>query len=292
MTSPLDDLVAILRPRPAGARRFVLRSPLGGTPRVFGGQAIAQAILAAGFDMPAERTLHSLQASFIGPGDPAIDMQAEVELLKDGASFTINQVSIGQADKLLFRAIVSFHKSEYGETLLQTVPAPPVIDTMISETDFLVGMPDESELNPSIQRVFFTRLIERRSSDWIHPTTPGAHPDKAGFWCRFRGPLSDASPLMHQALLGYLSDLDILHTAMRPRGIGTRHPQTISATLSHSMWFHAPLRADDWFFCDLNGRGIYDNLSLGIGGMCRPDGTLAISVVQEGLLRHAQSPRG
>jgi acyl-CoA thioesterase-2 len=290
MTTPLD-LINILRPRPAGTGRFALRSPIGGTPRVFGGQLIAQAILAAGGDVPEERTLHSLQASFIGPGNPGAEMQAEVELLKSGASFTINQVSISQAGKLLFRAIASFQKPEQGDTLLHRGAVPPAIEGMIDESEFLVDMPDDSELNPSIQRSFFTGLIERRSKDWIHPANPGTYPDEAGFWCRFRGPLPDITPLMHQALLGYLSDLDILHTAMRPRGIGTRHPQTMSATLSHSMWFHAPLRADDWFYCDLAGRGVYDNLGLGIGGMCRPDGTLAISVVQEGLLRHSPSPR-
>jgi acyl-CoA thioesterase-2 len=200
-------------------------------------------------------------------------------------------VSIGQAGKLLFRAIASFHRPEEGETLLRAGPPPPAIDAMIGESDFLADMPGDNELNTSIQREFFTRLIERRSNDWIHPATPGIFPDRAGFWCRFRGPLPDASPLMHQALLGYLSDLDILHTAMRPRGIGTRHPQTVSATLGHAMWFHAPLAADDWFYCDLNGRGIYDNLALGIGGVCRPDGVIAISVAQEGILRHTPAAR-
>lgn len=292
MTFSLCDLIAILTPRQVDTDRFALLSPSRGTPRVFGGQMIGQTIMVAGHNAPADRQLHSLNATFVGPGDPQKPIIFTRQTLKGGSSFTQLQLWAHQDERLIFSATASLHVTETAEVIPVEGDLPELPGTGQDEVEFLAGTVDESELNTSIERDFFTALIERRSRNWIDPLAPCVEPAKAGFWCRFRGDAGQAPPLMHQALLGYLSDLDILHTAMRPRGIGTRHPGTASATLNHAMWFHTPLRADEWFYYDLAGRGISNNVALGLGGLHRMDGALAVTVAQEGLLRHGVPPRG
>lgn len=247
-----------------------------------------QAVMAAGHDVPQDRKLHVLHVTFVGPGNPQAEIEFSVETLKAGASFSQCHVTARQEGRVLMVATASFHVEESTESFLETESLPSQPDACCGEREFLAGFPPPEALNGATENSFFADLIERRSQDWADPLEPGTLPPLAGIWCRYRENLAGASDLVNKALLAYLSDLEILYASMRRRGIGMRDPRTASATLNHAMWFHAPLPADQWLYYDLEGRGVNNNVGLGLGGMHSADGTLAVTVAQQGIVRFKQ----
>ena len=284
MSFGVAELARLLWLSPREGSGFLGYSPAGGTPRVYGGQMVAQALVAAGRTVGDRRPLHAIHGDFLGPARIDRPIEFEVELLKQGASFTLAAVSASQGGRVAFRASVSFHAAEADPGGLRRIELGEGPDGMPSEAEFLRGAA-AGPTNGAYDPRFFSGLIERRSMTWAHPTRPQPTAPRNAFWCRVLGDLADAPPLLHQAMLAYVSDLSLVQTAFRPRGAGAMHPDTRTATLSHAMWFHAPLRADRWFHYGIEGHGYTSNRGLARGEIAAADGTLAVTVMQEGLQR-------
>jgi acyl-CoA thioesterase-2 len=279
----LTDLIALLRLRRDGSLRFRGDSPTRGTTRVYGGQMLAQSIMAMGQTVPANHVLHSMHGYFLQPGDIHEEIVFDVEAIRDGRNFSTRLVTASQRGRAIFTGMSSFQIAEGdGHRRLRAIPEVSAPEALEGEDDFI----QRQRLYPQSRTLFapfFISLIERRSAAWRPLRDPGVRSARNGLWCRLRGTV-ECEPLMHHALVAYISDLDLMGTAMRPRGIGMLDPRAAPSSLDHAMWFHAPVRADEWFYYDLDGPCAVNNRGLGMGAVYQ-GGERVISAAQEGLLR-------
>lgn len=284
MTFSVQDLIALLRLDRVDERRFSGGSPHGGTPHIYGGQMVAQSIIAMGRTVHSEYTLHSVHGYFIRSGvlDERIDF--DVDTVRDGRNFCTRSLRATQAGKLIYTGSASFQKAEGDHDRFERMPSVAVPESLESEEEFL----GRQSVAPGMKRSFapfFVELFERRSAYWRHPAQPGVQAPRNALWIRLKAPVGDNNDaLLHQALVAYISDMDLMNTAMRPRGIGALDPAAHSASLDHIMWFHAPVRADQWFFYDLDGPCATRNRGLGSGAIYQ-HGYRVVTAMQEGLLR-------
>jgi len=279
------DLVALLDIEPIGADRYVGLSPRNGWPRVFGGQAIAQALVAASRTVEA-RAPHSLHAYFLLPGDPAEPIRFEVERIRDGRSFTTRRVVAHQRSGAIFVMSASFQIEEQGPDHFMPMPEAPAPDLVVDPLAAvaLLGEKAQKRLQGLLERI---RPIEFRPLDLRRyaPPTPGvAREPRQSLWIRIGGPLPD-DPAIHRAALAYLSDMTLLDTAL------VAHGHTISdgghqvASLDHALWLHRPCRADDWLLYVQDSPNAHGARGLTRGLLYSRAGVLVASVAQEGLLR-------
>ncbi|MGA4668287.1 acyl-CoA thioesterase [Propionibacteriaceae bacterium Y1923] len=257
-----------------------------GTPwehqRTFGGQVMAQALMAAAHTLGPERRCHSMHAYFLRPGSNALPIDYRVELTRDGNTFSQRRVTAYQADVLLFTLNASYHLDEPGLEHADPIPA---------------GVPDPDDC-PGLGEVLRDR-IGPQASQWITwrgldvrfvgdsqgDIASGAHAAHLRVWARTIEDLPD-DPRLHTALAAYLSDLTILSAAAVPHPVSILSPKVQAASLDHAMWFHRDLRADRWLLHDQ----ISPTASNGLGfsnGRLFQGGRLSASVSQEGLIRLA-----
>lgn len=295
----ISDFIEIMYVRPCGqADVFEAGSlPLPDF-RVFGGQLIAQSVMAAGATVGDDRHVHSLHAYFLYPGNPRKPLRFRVERLRDGGSFTIRQVLCTQDDRPVVLMNASFHRAGRGVT--HQVPMPtnvPGPDDLTGQFPFvseyrpdlrspveLRRVPDDTELpGPEDENVPVSASPQLDGHTGAEVLPPGDGRMDAAVWMRFVGQLPD-DPLLHAASLAYLSDYSILRGAFRMhrvrRGSGVR-----SASLDHSMWFHSTATVDGWTLYDIVSPGAGGMRVLGTGRLFTQSGLLLASVVQEGLLR-------
>ncbi len=279
------DLVALLDIEPVGPDRYVGRSPSKRWPRVFGGQAIAQALVAAARTVE-ERAPHSLHAYFILPGDPAEPILFEVERVRDGRSFATRRVLAKQRGEAIFVLAASFHIEEEGfDHQLPMPPAPEperLVDPVAATA--LLSEKARERLIGLLERI---RPIEFRPLDLARyaPPAPGiARDPKQSLWIRIGGALPD-DPAVHRAALAYLSDMTLLDTALVAHGHTISDGRFQLASLDHALWFHRPFRADDWLLYVQDSPNAHGALGLTRGLLYTRAGALAASVAQEGLMR-------
>ena len=279
------DLVALLDIEPIGPDRFVGRSPVNKWPRVYGGQAIAQSLVAASRTVEA-RAPHSLHAYFILPGDPAEPILFEVERIRDGRSFTTRRVTARQRGEAIFELSASFHVEEAG--LEHQFPAPPapepdrLVDPLAAAP--LLGAKAQGRLLGLLER---TQPIEFRPLDLARYAPPAAgivREPKQSLWIRIGGALPD-DPAVHRAALAYLSDMTLLDTALVAHGHTVSDGHFRIASLDHALWLHRPCRADDWLLYVQDSPNAYGARGLTRGLIYTRAGVLAASVAQEGLMR-------
>ncbi|HKX13726.1 MAG TPA: acyl-CoA thioesterase II [Propionibacteriaceae bacterium] len=261
---------------------FRARQPDTQLQRVFGGQVLAQALIAAARTVPVSRVLHSLHAYFLVPGRTDIPMVYDVEAVRDGGSFSSRRVVARQGGKVIFYLSSSFHELEQGFEHLD--PAPEDVPS--------------PEQCPKLGEVLFKasgRPISFWEREWgaldvryVGDSRPGGvlanarHPARARVWVRADGALPDDRRL-HQAALAYASDLTLLSATTVPHGvfIGLN---VQAASIDHAMWFHRPFRADDWLLHDQVSPSASDGLGLATGRLFQ-NGVLVADVAQEGLIR-------
>jgi acyl-CoA thioesterase-2 len=279
------DLVALLDIEPIGPDRFVGRSPVNKWPRVYGGQAIAQSLVAASRTVEA-RAPHSLHAYFILPGDPAEPILFEVERIRDGRSFTTRRVTARQRGEAIFELSASFHVEEAG--LEHQFPAPPapepdrLVDPLAAAP--LLGAKAQGRLLGLLER---TQPIEFRPLDLARYAPPAAgivREPKQSLWIRIGGALPD-DPAVHRAALAYLSDMTLLDTALVAHGHTISDGRFQVASLDHALWLHRPFRADDWLLFVQDSPNAHGARGLTRGLIYTRAGVLAASVAQEGLMR-------
>lgn len=279
------DLVALLDIEPAGVDRYLGRSPDAGWTRVYGGQVVAQSIVAAARTVDG-RSPHSLHAYFLLAGDPAEPIAYEVERVRDGRSFTTRRVVARQRGETIFVLSTSFHVAESGPDHQAPAPPAPPPEAVIDPEAALAATPEPARkrLQALFDRV---RPIEFRPIDLgrYRPKRAGeARPAEQKVWIRIAGRLPD-DPLIHTAALAYLSDMTLLDTALVAHGHAIFDGRHQVASLDHALWLHRPCRADEWLLYAQDSPSAGGARGLTRGALFTRDGTLAASVAQEGLLR-------
>lgn len=252
--------------------------------RVFGGQVAGQALVAAG-RTAGSRGVHSLHAYFLRPGDPLIPILYEVERTRDGRSFTTRRVTAIQHGRPIFTLSASFHIEEETfdhQSTMPEVPGPEALPDWQEQMRGVLQSRDDvdEETRSWIER---DRAIESRHVELIDYFGAKQLP-RADIWVRANGKLPD-DPLLHQCVVAYASDMTLLDTAARPHPVRLLGQGIEMASLDHAMWFHRPLRADEWLLYSQQSPSMSGSRGFTLGHFFRRDGALVASVVQEGLFR-------
>jgi acyl-CoA thioesterase-2 len=279
----LDELLALLELEPLEVNLFRGLSPHEDRQRVFGGQVAAQALVAAGRTVGDDRPVHSLHAYFLRPGDPNVPIVYEVDRIRDGKSFTTRRVVAIQHGRAIFNLAASFHIVEQGPDHQMPMPAVPDPDELPTWQQRVE--PYLERLGPDLaQWLVRERPIDSRPVDdprWLDPSPREPEQD---VWIKANGSLP-TGPLIHECVVAYASDLTLLDTAMFPHAISYREQQYMIASLDHAMWFHRPFRADEWLLYHQTSPNASRARGIAQGEIFCRDGTLAITVIQEGLIR-------
>ncbi|HEY6579097.1 MAG TPA: acyl-CoA thioesterase II [Rhizomicrobium sp.] len=280
--TPVEQLIALLELDPIELNIFRGTSPKDRSQRVFGGQVLAQALVAASHTVQS-RICHSLHAYFLIPGDPKIPILYEVDRSRDGGSFSSRRVVAIQHGRQIFHMSASFQAAEAG--LEHQMDAARVLepDSLPSEDEFRRKY---AHLVPEDYRDRFLRKrpIEVRHLDGGDIFHPDKRPPHLAVWVRATGALP-SDPALHQCVLAYASDLTLLETSLLPHGIGWFDSRLRIASLDHAMWFHRPFRADEWLLYVQDSPSASGARSFNRGLVYRADGALVASVAQEGLIR-------
>lgn len=253
--------------------------------RVFGGQVLGQALRAASYT--TDRPAHSLHAYFLYGGDVNAPIIYEVEKLRDGKSFHSRQVRAKQHGRLIFTAMVSFAHYEEESLSYQTQePVYPAAEQLISEQDLKKNIVDFVPEN--IKAAFMRpRQVEIRPVEVSNPFQPQPEAPRYAHYLRTHESLtgSDAEDQsLHQAIVAFYSDYTLMTTALRPHGISYISPSLQCASIDHAIYFHKPLRADEWMLYDMDATVSENSRGLNYGRMWQ-NGQLVCSATQEGLIR-------
>ena len=279
----VDDLVALLDLEPIEVNIFRGRSPDERVQRVFGGQVAGQALVAAVRTVEPDRHVHSLHAYFLRPGDPGIPILYEVDRIRDGRSFTTRRVVAIQHGKPIFNLSASFHVTEtgydHGSAMPEDLPDPESLPDFVEVWGPVIGRTEEGRR--WLER---PRAIDMRYVDGLPTTRREPLPPRNRVWIRADGELPD-DPVLHTCVVTYASDMTLLDTALLPHGRSFTEPDVMMASLDHAMWFHRPFRADEWLLYDQDTPTAGGGRGLARGFFYGADGALAVSVVQEGLIR-------
>ena len=283
MPNTISDLVELFDLEPIEHNIYRGQNRDIGTARVFGGQVLAQALVAARRTIDDDREAHSLHGYFILPGDLAIPIVYFVDRLRDGRSFTTRRVTAIQHGRAIFNMSASFHRDEPGVEHQLDMPDVPPPESLQSELKMLREM---AERIPEKLRAVLTqdRPIDFRPVEVVDPFKPEPRPPHRHYWLRANGALPD-TPLTHQAVLAYASDYGLLGTALMPHALTIRQPDVQVATLDHAIWFHRPFRADEWLLYAMDAPASAGARGFTRGNVYTREGVLVASVAQEGLMR-------
>lgn len=289
MTAAMDELLDILDLEQLEHNLYRGRSPKLDWQRIFGGQTIAQALVAAQRTVESERHVHSLHGYFMRPGDTKVPIIYEVDRIRDGGSFTTRRVVAIQHGQAIFSLEASFQLDEVG--LEHQVPMPldvPAPDTLLSQRE-LLGKFGEA-VPDGIKRYWERdRPIEMKPVMLKHYTSREKLEPKQNIWIRTTGPVP-ADRATQAAVLAYLSDMTLLDTSTFAHGRAIFDRDIQAASLDHAMWFHRSHPLDDWMLYTQDSPSTQGSRGFTRGSLFARDGTLIASVAQEGLIRLKRSP--
>jgi acyl-CoA thioesterase II len=258
-----------------------------GSGRVFGGQVLAQALVAANRTVEEDRTCHSLHGYFILPGDVKAPIVYFVDRLRDGRSFTTRRVTAIQHGQAIFNLAASFQIAEEGPAHQVAMPDVPAPEEVPRELDLIRSVADRI---PERVREIYTqdRPLDFRPIHPLDPFAPERREPLKHAWIRAEGTLPD-DVRQHQSVLAYASDYSLLGAALLPHGLTFQMRHLQAATLDHVLWFHRPFRVDEWLLYSMDSPTAGGARGFTRGSIFTRDGTLVASVAQEGLLRlHAE----
>lgn len=283
MSVAAADLVSLLELEPLEHNIYRGRNRDIGSGRIYGGQVLAQALVAAQRTVDENRQVHSMHGYFILPGDLEIPVVYFVDRLRDGGSFTTRRVTAIQHGRAIFNLSASFHIEERGLEHQADMPDAPDPESLRSELDVLRASADRI---PGHLRDVLTqdRPLDVRPVEEEDPFDTRPRPPRRCYWVRTVGALSD-DPLQHRAVLAYASDYGLIVTALRPHGLSFRDPRMMVASLDHSVWFHGDFRADEWLLYQIEAPVAAGARGFARGTLFTRDGRLVASVAQEGLMR-------
>jgi acyl-CoA thioesterase-2 len=283
MPDAVANLLAILDLETLEHNLFRGRSPQVGWQRVFGGQVLGQALVAASRTVEPARGAHSLHAYFLRPGDPAVPIIYEVDRIRDGNSFTTRRVVAIQHGHAIFSMSASFQVEEPGfDHQAEAPPAPPP-DALMAEAELrrlaIAAAPEPIKAYWARERPIELRPVSLKR----YMTREKLEPQQQT-WFRATARLPD-DPAIHKCVLAYASDMLLIDTALFPHGRSIFDRDVQGASLDHAMWFHRPFRADDWLLYAMDSPSASGARGFARGAIFAADGSLVASVAQEGLMR-------
>lgn len=253
-----------------------------GSPQVFGGQVLGQALTAASYTI-SDRTVHSLHAYFLRAGDVNAPIVYDVDRARDGKTFANRRVVAIQHGRQIFNMTASFQHPEDGlehEAQMPDVPGPDGLEDQRSTTAAVAEqLPVKLRRYLTHERPFMFRACEP-----IDLLSPKAAPPVRNVWLKSVDTIGD-DPDLHRNLLAYVSDYQLLTTAMLPHAVRFEHGNVQLASLDHAMWFHRPFRVDDWMLYSLDSPTATGARGLARGQFFTRDGRHVASTAQEGLIR-------
>lgn len=247
------------------------------TGRIFGGQVLAQAILAADRTTTGDRVPHSMHGYFLRPGDAALGLTLSVDRIHDGRSFSTRRTQAYQNGVPIFSMLASFEREDPGldhqSTMPEGVPSPESARAA------------EGDLHPRAERLRAASPIDVIHVDGaIYDAIPTPASATQNVWMRVRRPIGD-DPALHRAVLAYMSDLTIQEPVLRAHGVAWSHPGLKVASLDHAMWWHRPARVDDWLLYAQESVSARGSRGLARGRLFTRDGELVATVAQEIMIR-------
>ncbi len=278
MSEALDFLVELLDLETIEVNVYRGRHPVEARERTFGGQVAAQALMAAGRTVEGRR-VHSLHSYFLRPGDPKVPILYEVDRIRDGRSFTTRRVVAIQRGRAIYNMQASFHNDEPSldhQVAMPDVPGPDTVRPLHERISEEWGDVDEwfKRLHPIDQR-FLGELPWSPNRD-LEP--------RRRLWIRADGDLPD-DPLLHACVVTYASDMSLFDAILAPHRVRWDDGSFMGASLDHCMWFHRPVRADEWLLYDTESPIAHGARGLARGFLFAQGGDLMVSMVQEGLTR-------
>jgi acyl-CoA thioesterase II len=287
MNQLLDDLIKVMTLEQLEMNLFRGQSRDIGSPQVFGGQVLGQALVAA-TATAEDRVVHSLHAYFLRRGDFNAPIVYEVDRAMDGKHFSSRRVVAIQHGRQIFNMSASFQSAETGLEHQIPMPEVPPPESLPDIESHYRGMADK--LPPAARRI----LEQKRPFEFrpVQPPDPMRREKSAPLkyvWFRAVDKLLDDEGL-HRCLLAYVSDFHLLDTALKPHGIAMISPKLIIASIDHAMWFHRSVRVDDWLLYAIDSPSASGALGFTRGSVFARDGRLVASAAQEGLIRVKTHP--
>ena len=254
-----------------------------GSPQVYGGQVLGQALKAAYATVAADRAVHSLHAYFLRRGDFNAPIVYFVDRSRDGHSFTSRRVTAIQHGEQIFHLSASFQRPESGlehQDAMPEVPPPEALPANAMQPELLARMPEGMRQFHLRARPFESRLV---------PADALARPVRQSMWIRAvdRVPDDDA---LHRCLLAYASDFYLMPTATLQHPLDFARQQFLMASIDHAMWFHQPVRVDEWLLCVTDSPSASGARGFTRGSIFTRSGRLVTSMAQEGLMRVVAGP--
>ncbi|HEX5515704.1 MAG TPA: acyl-CoA thioesterase II [Gammaproteobacteria bacterium] len=250
---------------------------------LFGGQVLGQALMAANRTVEAERQAHSMHAYFLRAGDAKAPIVYQVTRTRDGRSFTTRHVLAIQHGQPIFDMSVSYQTQEDGfehqDAMPTGIPEPETLKSFREIYGAAEDVPDYVR-----DQMTRDRPVEVRPVNVIEKINPTPREALKYTWFRAAGEVPD-DPRLHQAVLAYASDFELLGTSMLPHGVSFVQKEIQAASLDHALWIHRPFRVDEWLLYRMNSSNMSNARGLAHGQIFSRDGRLVASVMQEGLVR-------
>ncbi len=281
----VNDLLKILILEEVGENQFNGLSKNVGSPNVFGGQVLAQALNAAYRTIFNQRVLHSMHAYFLEAGNLDLPITYNVSIIRDGGSFSTRRVTAIQGIKTIFILAASFHKNEEGyEHQIEIKSNIKLPEELKSWTDLVV---EYGAFLPEKMKTFLQmdRPIEFKPTELINPMDKKDLPPFLDMWFKLKGETSTLDLATKQQILTYISDYNVLSAALRPHASKANYGNTQMASLDHSMWFFRDFDFDDWMLFSIESPSTSNARGFAKGNIFTREGKLIASVAQEGLMR-------
>jgi acyl-CoA thioesterase-2 len=281
----VDDLLNVLNLKLVGKNEFNGISKTVGSPNVFGGQVLAQAINAACRTITNGRVLHSMHSYFLEAGNLELPITYNVSIVRDGGSFSVRRVTAHQKETTIFILSASFHKKEDGYNhqidMNNGIKQP---EELFSWTDMLDQF---GEVIPTRTKEFLMidRPVEFKPVEVVNPYNKEDLPPFSNVWIKLKGESNQLDLATKQQILTYISDYNILAAAMNRHASKAHWGNTQTASLDHSMWYFRDFDFDDWLLYSIESPNTSNARGLAKGNIFTRDGKLIASVAQEGLMR-------
>ncbi|MFC4723298.1 acyl-CoA thioesterase [Geojedonia litorea] len=281
----VDDLLQLLRLEKVNDQQFKGFSKTVGSPNVFGGQVLAQAIHAASRTIHNQRVLHSMHSYFLEPGNLEVPIIYNVSIVRDGGSFSVRRVTAEQNGTTIFILSASFHRKEEGYNhqieIKKDIKQP---EDLLSWTDMLEQFGDA--IPPRTKGfMLIDRPVEFKPVEVVNPFNKVDLPPATNVWFKLKGNVSGLDLVSKQQLLTYISDYNILAAAMNRHASKAHWGNTQTASLDHSMWYFRDFDFDDWLLYSIESPNTSNARGFAKGNIFTRDGKLIASVAQEGLMR-------
>jgi acyl-CoA thioesterase-2 len=272
-----QEILKLLKLEQIGEDRFRGQSHFMGSPNVFGGQVLGQALYAASTTVPG-RSPHSLHSLFILPGNHRLPIEFEVERVRDGGTFSTRRVVAYQEQRRIFVMSASFQVAEQGLSHQKAAPSSADPETLPST---LQAWKKRAE---TAKRPFFPTPVDFRADQKGDLFSGQNDTPYKQVWTRSPQKLPD-DPLVHEALFAYVSDYGLLWTSLQPHGISMGDPRLQIASLDHTIWFHRPFRMDEWLLFAMESPNASGGRGLSFAHVYNRQGEMVASLAQEGLIR-------